>query len=415
MTIDGRPRTEASILHADLDSFYASVEQRDDPALRGCPVLVGGSVVVAASYEAKALGVRTPMPGHQARALCRGRAITVSPRFAEYTAASRAVFAVFEDTTPAVEGLSVDEAFLDVAGLRRIAGTPVQIAERLRHRIRAEVGLPITIGVARTKFLAKVASGAGKPDGLLEVAPDAELEFLRPLPVRSLWGVGAKTEQRLVAAGITRVGQLADLGEERLSALLGPGPGGHLYALATAHDPRPVQTGRRRRSIGAQRALGRGPKDPDELAAVLMAIVDGLGRRLRAAQRHCRTVVLRLRFDDFGTATRSRSVRRPTDSTAVLLAVAEALLDEAMPLLRGRGCTLIGLSLTNLGEAAAEQLTFTFGDGEPARTSPEATDRRVAGLDRMLDQVRDRYGRQAITRGRLVHRPSPDETPRLPD
>ncbi len=401
--ISSGARSEASILHADLDSFYASVEQRDDPALRGRPVLVGGGVVLAASYEAKAMGVSTPMPGRDARALCRGRAVVVSPRFSAYTEASRAVFAVFDDTTPLVEGISVDEAFLDVGGLRRISGTPEQIAARLRQRIRDEVGLPITVGAARSKFLAKVASAVGKPDGLLVVPPGGELEFLHPLPVRRLWGVGVKTEARLADAGIETVGDLASLGEENLSRLLGRGAGRHLYALSMARDPRRVETGRRRKSIGAQRALGRRIKPESDIEATLIAIVDGLGKRLRTAHRLCRTVVLRLRFDDFERVTRSRSLGEPTESTAVILAVARGLFDEARPLIRERGCTLIGLSLTNLCGHDAVQLVLPFSDDHGGE------------LDIAVDDLRTRFGRDAVTRGRLLHRHHGDDAPMLPD
>lgn len=410
MRIERREREEASILHADLDSFYASVEQRDQPSLRGRPVLVGGGVVLAASYEAKARGVRTPMPGHEARALCRGRAVTVPPRFSAYTEASRAVFAIFGDTTPLVEGISVDEAFLDVAGLKRISGSPVQIAARLRARVRSEVGLPITVGVARTKFLAKVASGAGKPDGLLEVPPDGELAFLHPLPVRSLWGVGPKTEERLAEAGVRTVRDMAELGESGLSALLGGGAGRHLHALAMARDPRPVQTGRRRKSIGAQRALGRRIKSESEVEATLLALVDGLGRRMRRAHRCCRTVVLSLRFDDYSRITRSRSVGEPTDSTTAVLALARGLLDDALPLIRERGCTLIGLSLTNLSAPGAVQLALPFD-----RDGDEIPDGHDAELDVALDDLRDRFGRDAVTRGRLIGRHHGEDAPLLPD
>ncbi|WP_280456146.1 DNA polymerase IV, partial [Nocardia brasiliensis] len=269
-------RAEASILHADLDSFYASVEQRDDPRLRGKPVIVGGGVVLAASYEAKAFGVRTPMNGGQARRLCP-HAIVVPPRMAAYAEASRAVFEVFHDTTPVVEGISIDEAFLDVGGLRRIAGAPIGIAERLRARVREEVGLPISVGIARTKFLAKVASAVAKPDGLRCVPPDGELDFLHPLPVERLWGVGDVTARTLHEHGITRVGQLADLGESPLRAILGPGAARHLYALSWARDPRRVETGVRRRSIGAQRALGRVPHPPEEIEAYVHGLADRLG------------------------------------------------------------------------------------------------------------------------------------------
>ncbi|MEV4695034.1 DNA polymerase IV, partial [Micromonospora echinospora] len=271
--------SEATILHADLDAFYASVEQRDDPRLRGRPVIVGGGVVLACSYEAKALGVRSAMGGRQARRLCPD-AVVVPPRMAAYTAASRAVFEIFRDTTPLVEGLSIDEAFLDVGGLRRLAGAPAGVAAALRERVRREVGLPITVGVARTKFLAKVASGVAKPDGLLVVEPERELAFLHPLPVERLWGVGPVTAARLRERGIRAVGQVARLDEPALVSLLGAGAGRHLHALAHNRDPRAVQVGRRRSSMGAQHALGRGPHSPAELDAVLAGLVDRVTGRM---------------------------------------------------------------------------------------------------------------------------------------
>lgn len=252
---------EGPILHADLDSFYASVEQRDDPGLKSRPIIVGGGVVLAASYEAKAYGVRTAMGGAQARRLCP-HAVVVPPRMSAYSAASKAVFEVFRDTTPLVEGISIDEAFLDVGGLAKIAGRPSAVAERLRQAVAERAGLPITVGVARTKFLAKVASRVAKPDGLLVVPHDAELAFLHPLPVGALWGVGKVTEEKLRACGITTVGQLAASEPVDLAGLLGRGAGRHLHALAHNRDPRVVETGVRRRSIGAQRALGRGRRTP---------------------------------------------------------------------------------------------------------------------------------------------------------
>ncbi len=290
----------ATILHADLDSFYASVEQRDDPTLRGRPVIVGGGVVLAASYEAKAHGVRTAMGGRQALALCPN-AVVVPPRMSAYSQASAAVFDVCHDTTPLVEPLSVDEAFLDVTGLRRTAGEPVQIAARLRAQVRDEVGLPITVGVARTKFLAKVASQEAKPDGLLLVPPGRELQFLHPLPVRRLWGVGAKTEDKLRAYGILTVAQVAELGESTLASMVGGAMGRQLYCLSRNIDRRRVVTGSRRRSVGAQRALGRrgNTMSAAELDAVVVNLVDRITRRMRSAGRTGRTVTLRLRFDDF--------------------------------------------------------------------------------------------------------------------
>jgi DNA polymerase-4 len=392
----------ANILHADLDAFYASVEQRDDPRLRGRPVIVGGGVVLAASYEAKAYGIRTAMGGAQARRLCP-QAIVVPPRMSAYSEASKAVFAVFRDTTPLVEGLSIDEAFLDVRGLRRISGTPREIAVRLRRRVLEQVGLPITVGVARTKFLAKVASGVAKPDGLLVVPPDGELAFLHPLPVERLWGVGPVTAEKLRARGITSVGQVAQLAESTLVLLLGRAAGRHLHALAHNRDPRPVQVGRRRRSMGAQRALGRRRRSPEALDAVVVGLVDRLARRLRAARRVCRTVVLRLRFDDFSRATRSHTLTEATAQTQVILATARGLLSAAMPMIERQGLTLVGIALGNLADDGAVQLALPFDV------------RRASALDAALDTVRDRYGSAAITRAVLLGRDQGLTVPLLPD
>ncbi|MGO9905654.1 MAG: DNA polymerase IV [Solirubrobacteraceae bacterium] len=390
----------ATILHADLDSFYASVEQRDDPRLRGRPVIVGAGVVLAASYEAKARGVRTAMGGGSARRLCPD-AIVVSPRMSAYSEASKAVFAVFEDTAPVVEGLSIDEAFLDVRGLDHISGTPVEIAARLRRRVREEVGLPITVGVARTKFLAKVASAVAKPDGLLVVEPNRELDFLHPLPVEALWGVGRVTGAKLHERGITTVGQVAMLAERELVLMLGRASGRHLHALAHNYDPRPVQRRQRRRSIGAQRALGRRRRSPEELAGVLIALVDRTSRRLRTAKRVCRTVVLRMRFEDFSRATRSYTLREATDQTPAILHAATGLLRASRPMIERRGLTLLGIALTNLSDAGAVQLVLPFD--------------RARDLDTVVDRVRDRFGSGAITRGVLIGRDPGVWVPLLPD
>ena len=392
---------EATILHADLDSFYASVEQRDDPRLRGRPVIVGPGVVLAASYEAKAFGVRTAMGASAARRLCP-QAVVVSARFEAYSEASKAVFEIFEDTTPLVEGLSIDEAFLDARGLERIAGTPIEIATRLRARVLEEVGLPITVGIARTKFLAKVASGVAKPDGLLRVAPDAELEFLHPLPVERLWGVGEKTAAKLHERGVETVGEVARLGEAALLEMLGKGSGRNLHALAHNRDPRRVRTGQRRRSMGSQRALGlRRFKSPAELDATLVAIVDRLARRLRAARRVCRTVVLRLRFADFSRATRSHTLNEATAHTQTILVTARDLLAAALPLIEQQGCSLLGISLTNLENDDAVQLALPLD--------------RQRALDATLDDVRDRFGSEAITRAVLLGRDPGWTPPLLPD
>jgi DNA polymerase IV len=393
---------QATILHADLDAFYASVEQRDDPRLRGQPVIVGGGVVLAASYEAKAYGVRTAMGGAQARRLCP-RAVVVPPRMSAYSEASKAVFEVFHDTSPLVEGISIDEAFLDVRGMQRIAGSPVEIAVRLRREVLVRVGLPITIGVARTKFLAKVASGVAKPDGLLVVPPDRELAFLHPLPVERLWGVGAVTARKLHAHEIATVGDVARLDEGTLVALLGRASGRHLHALAHNRDARPVEVRRRRRSIGAQRALGRSGKSAAEIDTSLVALVDRVTRRMRAAGRVGRTVVLRLRFADFTRATRSHTLPQATAETHAILVAARELLAIATPMVEQQGLTLVGIAVSNLENDDAVQLALPF-------------DRWSGGaLDEALDEVRMRYGSSAVTRGVLVGRDQGLTMPMLPD
>jgi DNA polymerase-4 len=393
---------QPGILHADLDAFYASVEQRDDVRLRGRPVIVGAGVVLAASYEAKAQGVRTAMGGRQAQALCPD-AVVVPPRMHAYSAASRAVFAVFADTTPLVEPISIDEAFLDVRGLGQISGAPPEIAQRLRAAVRERAGLAITVGVARTKFLAKVASAVAKPDGLLVVPSDGETAFLHPLPVQRLWGVGHVTAAKLLARGITTVAEVAALDERALVSMLGPGSGRHLHALAHNRDPRPVVTSRRRRSIGSQCALGRRARTAAELDARLIGLVDRVCRRLRAAARVCGTVVLRLRLGDYTRVSRSHALPAATDDTAAILAALRSLLAANAGLIRECGITLIGVALTGLDDVAAVQLELPFGRHD------------VAGLDRALDRVRDRWGTSAITRGVLLGRDLAPGVPLLRD
>jgi DNA polymerase-4 len=395
---------DATILHADLDSFYASVEQRDDPTLRGRPVIVGGGVVLAASYEAKAYGVKTAMGGRQALQLCP-QAVVVPPRMSAYSDASAAVFEVFRDTTPLVEPVSVDEAFLDVGGLRRTAGDPVRIGARLRSRVRDEVGLPITVGIARTKFLAKVASQEAKPDGLLLVPPGRELQFLHPLPVRRLWGVGAKTEEKLRAHGIHTVAQVAELGESTLAAMVGGGMGHQLFCLSHNIDRRRVVTGVRRRSVGAQRALGRrgNTMSDSEIDAVVVNLVDRITRRMRTADRTGRTVTLRLRFDDFGRATRSHTLPRATGSTEAILAAARELVAGAAPLIRQRGLTLVGFAVSNIDTEGAQQLELNFD------SAPD-----LLAVDSAVDRVRQKFGNSSLTRGVLVGRDPGLEMPTLP-
>ena len=393
---------EATILHADLDAFYASVEQRDDPRLRHRPVIVGAGVVLAASYEAKACGVRTAMGGAQARRRCP-QAVVVPPRMSAYAEASRAVFEVFDETTPLVEGLSIDEAFLDVRGLQRISGSALEIAGRLRRRVRERVGLPITIGVASTKFLAKVASAVAKPDGLLLVPSGGELGFLHPLPVERLWGVGPVTARKLREHGLSTVGQVAQLGEATLASMLGQAAGRHLHALAHNRDVRRVRRGRRRRSIGAQRALGpRARRSWSALDAILVGLIDRLSRRLRAARRVCRTITLRLRFDDFSRATRSHTMPEATNQTQTIVAEARGLLAAAMPMIDARGITLLGVALGNLDDGLPIQLALPFDHARPR------------ALDIAIDDVRDRFGSNAITRAVLLGRDQDLTVPLLP-
>ena len=393
---------EATILHADLDAFYASVEQRDDPRLLGRPVVVGAGVVLAASYEAKARGVHTAMGGAQAGRLCP-QAVVVPPRMSAYAEASKAVFEVFEQTTPLVEGLSIDEAFLDVRGLKRISGSAPKIAARLRREVRERIGLPITVGVANTKFLAKVASRVAKPDGLLVVPPGGELGFLHPLPVDRLWGVGPATARKLRGRGLATVGQVARLSEAALVSMLGRAAGRHLHALAHNRDPRRVRPRRRRRSIGAQRALGRSPRSWTDLDAVLVGLVDRLARRLRAAPRVCRTITLRLRFGDFSRATRSHTLPEATAQTETILATARGLLATAMPTIESRGITLLGVALANLEHGGALQLALPLERARPI------------ALDAALDDIRDRFGSTAITRAVLLGRDQGLTVPLLPD
>jgi DNA polymerase-4 len=392
---------EAAILHADVDSFFAAVEQRDDPRLLGRPVIVGAWVVLAASYAAKAHGVQTAMSVARARRLCPG-AVVVEPRMSAYAEASKAVYRVFDDAAPLVEGLSIDEAFLDVRGVRRLSGTPTEIAVWLRANVRERVGLPITVGIARTKFLAKVASGVAKPNGLLLVPPDGEFAFLHPLPVERLWGVGPVTAKKLRALGLTTVGQVAQLSEAMLVSILGRAAGRHLHALAHNRDPRPVRA-RRRGSVGAQRALGRSATSPAEVDAALVGLVDRVTRRMRIAGRSVRTVVLRLRFDDFSRATRSYTLPQATANTATILATGRALLAIAGPMIQSRGITLVGVAVSNLENGGTVQLMLPF--------DPRGSD----ALDGALDEVRARFGSAAITRAVLLRRGEGLAMPVLPD
>lgn len=389
-----------TILHADLDCFFASVEIRDQPSLRGRPVIVGPGVVLSASYEARARGVRSAMPQRVALRLCPD-AVLRKPRFEAYSEASKQVFAIFDRTSPVVEAMSIDEAFIDLRGLEAIRGTPEQIARRLRETVRSEAGLPITVGVARTKFLAKVASGVAKPDGLLVVAPEAETAFLHPLPVERLWGVGPATSSRLHRLGVRTVGDLARFEEQMLVHALGPHGGSHLHRLAHGLDRRQVRGGRRRASVGAQRSLGWSPRALGEVDKSLRELAERVCSRLRRGGRAGRTVMLRLRFEDFSAISRSRTLPRPTADTTTVLEAVRDLFRAELETVRTRGLTLVGITVENL-DAGVEQLELPLD-----RTANLA-------LDRALDRLRDRFGDHAVMSASLLGRERRDWVPVLP-
>jgi DNA polymerase-4 len=378
---------EPSTLHADVDAFFASVEQRDAPELLGKPVIVGAGVVMAASYEARAFGIRGGMGGAEARSRCPD-AIVVPPRFSAYVEASRALFEVFRDTAPRVDGRSLEEAFLDVSGLERIAGHPSEIARGLRERVRSELGLPLSVGIARTRVLAKMASRAAKPDGLLLVPADGERAFLHPLPVERIWGVGPATAARLHDRGIVTVGDIAARSEPSLIAAFGDSTGRWLHALAHFRDPATRRRGRGRRSFGSQSALGRRRRSRRELDQTLCRLVERVTGRMRKAGRSGRTIVLRLRFDDYSRATRSATLPRPTAATETILRPARELLDAAGPTIARRGVTLLGITITNLDiPGVGVQLSLPL-DGDEG-----------AALDSALDRLRDQFGSGTVTRG----------------
>jgi len=402
MNVDSVDRPAKAILHADLDAFYASVEQRDNPALRGKPVIVGGGVVLASSYEARQKGVKTAMGGSEARRLCP-EAIVVEPRMSVYSQASKEVFAIFEDVSPLVEGISIDEAFIDVTGLWRLVGPAPAIAQSIRRKVREEVGLPISIGVATTKFLAKVASVSAKPDGLWVVPEGGELDYLHPLPVRRLWGVGAITEEKLASRGLMTVGDIAGVSPEQLSGWVGKASAHHLSALAHNRDPRRVVVGKRRSSVGAQRSLGtRRPIGRLEADNVVLELVDRVTDRLRKGERVGRTVTIRLRFNDFSRATRSRTLPQATGATEPVLRTCRDLLEEVWPEVKERGLTLLGMSISNLDDAHAVQLSLPF-----ARRSRD-------DADTAIDSIREKFGRDAISPVTLLGKRG-IEMPMLPD
>lgn len=398
--------TSASILHADLDAFYASVEQRDDPDLRGRPVIVGTGVVLAASYEAKDRGIYTTMSGAAARRTCP-EAVVVPPRMEAYSDASKAVYEIFNDTAPVVEGISIDEAFLDVSGMEHISGSPRDIAATLRRRVVAEVGLPISVGVARTKFLAKVASGASKPDGLLLVERDRESAFLHPLPIEALWGVGRVTTAKLNELGIRTVGDVARTSKVRLGSAVGESAAAHLLDLAQGRDPRQVEPRQRRKSIGAQSAFPRGSRSQGAVDSLAATLVDRTARRLRAAGRACRTVTIGLRFGDFSRASRARTLPFPTDRTETILAAVRDLFAASREEIADKDLTLIGISLGNLELADTVQLELSL-DGAGAEGESSA-------LDQAVDDVRERFGEGVIKRASMIDADQGVPVPTLPD
>jgi DNA polymerase IV len=388
--------TSADILHADLDAFYASVEQLLDPSLRGRPIAVGGGVVLAASYEAKAFGVQGGMPGWRARKLCP-QIRFVGGHFREYSRLADQVMAVLHAVTPLVERVSIDEAFLDVGGARRLFGSPVDIAVEIRRRVRSEIGLPISIGVATTKHLAKVASQVAKPDGLVVVGVGEEREFLDPLPVSLLWGVGPVTRQRLAGAGIHSIGELGAVSPATLEHLVGRAVGHKLGSLAANADPRRIVTRRRARSVGAQSALGRRVATPPLLRVWLGHLADRVASRLRSSSRAGRTVTVRVRFVGLGAVTRSVTLPAAISATLTLTEIAVGLARSALADHPGeREVTLVAISVSNLVDEAALQLELPMGiEGEALRPgTPSGSTRWV--LDRMVDQVRSRFGRHAV-------------------
>ncbi len=386
----------ATILHADLDAFYASVEQLLDPSLRGKPIAVGGGVVLAASYEAKSFGVHGGMPGRKARELC-AELTFVDGHFKDYQRLGDAAMQVVGDFTPLVERISIDEAFADVAGTEHLFGPPAEIAKTIRHRVRTELGLPISVGVARTKHLAKIASQVAKPDGLRVVDPMTELEFLHDLPVGVMWGVGPATRARLAAIGVTTVGQLAEIAPGTLEPLLGRAASEKLAALAWNRDPREIRAHRRAQSAGAQSALGRQPAAKRVVRPALRHLADRIGSRLRAKLRSGRTVTVRVRFADLRSVTRSLTLPAPIAATATLAEIAEDLVQAVLanhP--REATISLLAISLSNLENRPLVQLELPLGLADEARR-PGAKRGAARWLaDRAVDAIRERFGWEAV-------------------
>lgn len=388
--------SEATILHADLDAFYASVEQLLDPSLRGKPIAVGGGVVLAASYEAKAFGVHGGMTGRRARELCP-RLVFVGGHFEEYRRLGDAAIAVLGDFTPLVERISIDEAFADVAGCTHLFGTPADIAVRIRQRVRSELGLPISIGVARTKHLAKIASQVAKPDGLVAVDPAGEPAFLRDLPVELMWGVGSVTRARLAEAGVKTIGQLAGYPGHSLERLLGHAAGEKLGALAANRDPRRIATHRRVHSAGAQSALGRRPFDESTFVPTLRHLADRVASRLRAKERPGRTVTVRVRFPDLRSVTRSATLDAAVSATGILAEVAEELVRTVRrdhP--QEKAISLLAISVSHLEENAELQMELPLGLADERHRPGSGSGMARWAADRAVDAIRGRFGWEAV-------------------
>jgi len=385
-----------AILHADLDAFYASVEQLLQPNLRDKPIAVGAGVVLAASYEARAYGVRSGMSGRVARRLCP-QLIFTEGHFSEYERLGDAAIEILGDYTPDIERISIDEAFADVSGSTRLFGAPEDIATCVRARVRAELGLPISIGIARTKHLAKIASQVAKPDGLVVVDPATELDFLHDLPVELMWGVGPATKAKLAGAGITTIGQLAHSAPGAMRRLLGGAVGRKLTAFAWNNDPRSVQTQRRACSAGAQSALGARPATEKVFRPVLQHLADRIGRRLRAKERPCRTVTVRVRFSDMRSVSRALSLPAPICATSALTEIAVELVRRVLAdHCHERTISLLAISASNLGEAAFPQLELPFALADDGARPGTRKGSARARADRALDAIRDRFGLQAV-------------------
>ena len=402
----------ASILHADLDAFYASVEQLLDPSLRGRPIAVGGGVVLAASYEAKAFGVRGGMAARRAREVCP-QLHFVSGNFREYRRLGDAVMKILGDFTPLVERLSIDEAFADVTGCERLFGPPPQIANEIRRRVRAELGLPMSVGVARTKHLAKIASQVAKPDGLVVVDAERELEFLHNLPVELMWGVGPVTKARLAQAGILRIGELAQMPGGWLERLLGRALGSKLDALAWNRDAREIQAQRRAHTAGAQSALGRRPATERIYRPTLWHLADRVATRLRAGSRPGRTVTVRVRFADLRTTTRSVTLPAPVSATATLAEIAEDLVRGVLAKHRDeRIISLLAVSVSNLEKPQVLQLELPLALADEKRRPGSRQGAARSAVDRAIDTIRNRFGWEAVGYGPVaigMSRSVPDE------